>query len=380
MAIENPRSDSSIADELLQWMKQDPADDEALDASFQEWALRLFAYQFDCNLPYQNFCRQRSRTPRTVRRWQDIPAVPIQAFKEFLLTCIPVEHCERVFKTSGTTQGDVKGQHFHPHLRVYDGSMRLNFEQRFMRLNAWGASQSLRMGLLFPDEAQLPHSSLAHYLQLAMHYFGSSESQTLVSTQGLRVDALVASLQDAVDRAQPYALLGASYSLVHAMDALQARGVQFKLPLGSRILDTGGFKGQAREVPVEAFYAQLTHTFGVPASACINMYGMTELSTQFYDEGHDHEPALKSGPHWIRTRVVDPVSGQDCPAGVPGILVHCDLANFNSVTTILTEDLGQSDACDGGYAATFALLGRAQGAHPKGCSLTAEDFLQARQA
>ena len=104
------------------------------------------------------------------------------------------------------------------------------------------------------------------------------------------------------------------------------------------------------------------------------MYGMTELSTQFYDEGNLTVPSVKRGPHWIRSRVVDPLSGVELEPGQPGILSHCDLANFNSVTSILTEDLGV--AVDTG----FRLLGRAEGAHAKGCSLAVEEFLRAAQA
>ena len=63
--------------------------------------------------------------------------------------------------------------------------------------------------------------------------------------------------------------------------------------------------------------------------------------------------------------------GDEVAAGERGILVHCDLANFNSVTTILTEDVGV--AVDGG----FLLLGRAVGAQAKGCSLAVEEFIQA---
>jgi hypothetical protein len=101
---------------------------------------------------------------------------------------------------------------------------------------------------------------------------------------------------------------------------------------------------------------------------------MTELSTQFYDAGNRTVPSVKRGPHWIRSRLVDPLTGQDVPAGERGILAHTDLANFNSVTTLLTQDVGM--ACDGG----FLLLGRAAGAHAKGCSLAVEDFLQAARA
>lgn len=158
------------------------------------------------------------------------------------------------------------------------------------------------------------------------------------------------------------------------MDALQARGLRFRLPGGSRLLDTGGFKGQSREMDMEAFYEALSATFGLPRSACINMYGMTELSTQFYDDGNAVLPALKSGPHWIRSRVLDPLTGQEMPQGERGILAHTDLGNFNSVTTILTEDVGV--AVDGG----FLLLGRAQGAQAKGCSMAVDEFLRAAQS
>jgi hypothetical protein len=73
----------------------------------------------------------------------------------------------------------------------------------------------------------------------------------------------------------------------------------------------------------------------------------------------------------VRTRVLDPLTGRDVPHGQRGVLAHCDLANFNSATTILTEDVGV--AVDGG----FLLLGRAEGAEAKGCSLAVQEFLEA---
>jgi hypothetical protein len=179
----------------------------------------------------------------------------------------------------------------------------------------------------------------------------------------------------AVERSgEPYALLGASYSFVHMIDELQQHGRRFRLPPGSRVLDTGGYKGHSRELPMEDFYALLSAALGVGREQCINMYGMTELSTQFYDSGNAVVPSVKSGPHWIRSRVIDPLSGREVARGERGILVHCDLANFNSVTTILTEDVGVE--VDGG----FLLLGRAEGAQAKGCSLAVEEFLQAAKA
>lgn len=357
-------TDTLVAD-LLAFIGRPDASEDAFNAL----ALRLFAHQFQHNTAFQKFCQQRGRTPRTVKSWRDIPAVPINGFKDLTLSCVPPEQCERVFMTSGTTRGDVKGRHYHPHLEVYDLSMTRNFRERFM-----AGAERMRMGILFPDEQLMPNSSLAHYLALALREFGTPESRYFMEQNGLQLDDLCETLTQVQHSGEPIALLGASYSFVHLMDALQTAGLSFQLPAGSRLLDTGGFKGQSREMDMDAFYVQLSATFGVPRCQCINMYGMTELSTQFYDDGNAVLPAVKSGPHWIRSRLLDPLSGQEVPFGERGILAHCDLGNFNSVTTILTEDVGV--AVDDG----FLLLGRAQGAQAKGCSIAVDDFLRAAQS
>jgi len=356
---------TSTVDTLLAFLAQD----DCSDAEFDALALRLFAEQHAGNAAFRRFCQLRGVTPRTVKSWRDIPAVPISAFKEVTLSVAPADGAERVFMTSGTTRGDVKGRHVHPTLAVYDSSMTRNFARRFMQ-----GSQRLRMAILFPTEQELPNSSLAHYLALAKQHFGTADSMYALDTGGLHLDALRAMLRESEASGTPCALLGASYSFVHLLDALAAAGDTFRLPPGSRLLDTGGYKGQARELPLDAFYDALAASFGVPRERCINMYGMTELSTQFYDAGNAVVPSVKSGPHWIRSRLVEPLSGREVPAGERGILVHCDLANFNSVTTILPEDVGI--AVDGG----FLLLGRAEGAQAKGCSLAVQEFLRAAQS
>ena len=341
---------------------------DADEAAFDALALRLFAHQVEHNAPYRRFCQDRGRLPRTVRSWRDIPAVPIQAFKDLTLSCVPIDQCERVFMTSGTTRGDVRGRHYHPALAVYDASMQRGFQQFFMAEHT-----QLPMLVLFPTEAMMPHSSLAHYLALALQTFGAQGSEYGIDDQGLRLEAVVHWLQHAQTHGQPVAILGASYSWVHLIDALQARGQSFTLPAGSRLLDTGGFKGQSRDIPMREFYDLLSTTFGVPAQACINMYGMTELSTQWYDAGNAELPSIKRGPHWIRWRLIDPITGRDVPPGQEGIVVHCDLANYNAVTTLLTEDVGVA-AGEG-----FKLLGRAQGSQAKGCSIAIDQFLKATQ-
>ncbi len=303
--------------------------DDSSEAAFDTLALRLHAWQHARNEAYRRLCRRRGATPRTVKTWRDIPAVPIDAFKELDLGCTPATAGDRVFMTSGTTRGELRGRHRHPTLAVYDRSMTRNFARRFM-----AGRERIRIGILFPDETALPNSSLAHYLALARREFGTAASRHFVDAAGLQTEPLLEELRAVERSGEPYALLGASYSFVHLLEQMTQRGREH----------------------------------------CINMYGMTELSTQFYDAGNGLVPSVKSGPHWIRSRLVDPASSRDVAPGERGILVHCDLANFNSVTTILTEDVGVASS-EG-----FRLLGRAEGAAAKGCSLAAEELLRAARA
>ncbi len=356
---------SALVPPLLSFIAQDGC----TDAEFDAMAARLFAHQFAHNDALRRFAQRRGCTPRRVASWRDIPAVPIDAFKQATLSGEPTERCERAFVTSGTTRGEVKGRHWHPTLAVWDASMRANFARRFM-----AGMTRLPMAVLFPPESQWGNSSLARYLSQAVAQFGATGSDWFVGEGGMDAAGLLAWLERAEAQGEPVAVLGASFSFVHLLDHLAVQGRRVRLPEGSRVLDTGGYKGQSRSLSPEDFYAALEDALGVPRSRCINMYGMTELSSQFYDDGNARSPSMKSGPHWIRTRVVDPLTGRELPVGERGILVHCDLASFNSTTTILTEDVGV--AVDGG----FLLLGRAEGTQAQGCSVAAEDFLRAARA
>src|SRR5512140_941980 len=172
---------SGIVETLLGFIAQESCTDEQFDAL----ALRLFAYQYANNEPFRRFCQGRGATPRQVRGWLDIPAVPINAFKELTLSCQSIEGAQAVFMTSGTTRGDVKGRHYHPTLAVYDSSMCRNFARRFMH-----GTPRLRMGILFPTAQVMAHSSLAPYLALAVRHCVSDKSRYFVGPDSLDIDVL----------------------------------------------------------------------------------------------------------------------------------------------------------------------------------------------
>jgi hypothetical protein len=346
------------------------------DPAFQDLALRIFSWQFRHNAPYGAYCCRRGRTPDTVSRWLDIPAVPTAAFKEVDLVAGDPGRVDTVFRTSGTTQGR-RGRHFIPDIAVYHGALLPNF-----RAHIVPAMEEPLLLSLIPSLAEQPDSSLSHMIGVALERLGARDSAYYAHADaGLDEAALEEKLRDCIARDRPAVLLGTSFAFVHWTDSLRARGVRLPLPARSRIMDTGGYKGRSREVAEETLRADYGALLGVPPAWCVNEYGMTELCSQFYDatvreqvESGEPGERRKTPPPWVRTVVVDPDSLAPLPPGATGLLRHIDLANMGSVIAVQTEDLGTL-AGDG-----FRVLGRAAGATPRGCSLAMDELLTAARA
>lgn len=353
-----------LAADLSDFIARDTDDEAAFDAL----ARRVFAYQFARNAPYRAFAQGRGATPAAVRSWRDLPAAPAAAFKHFVLSCTPEGNCARVFHSSGTT-GRETSRHFldAAALDVYRTSLRQGFG-RFVLPD--GARLPI-LALMAPPEGA-PHSSLSFMLGELI----ASGGGAFFAAPGDWQTALANALQNATG---PMVVFGTAWALVHFFDATQR---SFVLPPGSRVVETGGFKGRSRELSRDELYALFAARLGVPSTHCVSEYGMSEMASQFYDSTLRDavlgvaRPPRKIGAPTVRTRVLDPVTGEEAEPGVPGLLAHCDIANLNSVVAIQTEDWGYA----AGDGEGFVLLGRAPGAVLRGCSLTAEEMMAPRRA
>ncbi len=339
-----------------------PRDDERFNAL----ALRLFTYQFRRNPVYRNFCVGRGLTPETVAHWSQIPAIPTMAFKEMPIACFPIERAVAAYESSGTT-GTKRSRHYLDTLTLYDASLLANFKASVLPDVA-----SMRMLVLAAPSRALPHSSLSHMLEVVVERLGMLGSGFYLDEGGLRTAPLVAALGEAEGDGVPVCLLGTAFAFVHFLDHCAAKGMRFRLPMGSRIMDTGGFKGRSREVPKSELYALYEQVFGVPQDRVVNEYGMSELGSQFYDDclrTGAVAPRKKMAPPWARTLVVAPETLQSVTEGRTGLLRHYDLANRGSVMAVQTDDLGV------GIGDGFEGLGRAEGAEARGCSIAADELL-----
>jgi len=357
------------------------------DHAFNELALELFALQFRCNPAYARICAARRLTPLTVGHWTQIPFVPASAFKELELSCLSPDERTAVFYSSGTTE-QKPSRHFHgaESLAVYEASLWPWFAMNCQSppANPGGAGGSAeavcQLVILTPPPAQAPHSSLVHMFDTVRRNLGAADRPGGVASfygrlesagaWGLDFAAVLAALAPAPPSAlrQPRLILGTAFSFVHLVDFLTEHELRLDLPPGSRVMETGGYKNRSRVLPKDELHAFITQRLGVKRENIICEYGMSELSSQAYDSGiHPPSsilhPRVFHFPPWARAQIISPETGREVADGETGLIRIFDLANVFSVTAIQTEDLGIR------RGAGFELMGRAQSAEPRGCSL-----------
>jgi len=347
------------------------------DRDFNDLALRIFRFQCMAVPAYGAFVRRRGVSPAEVRRWELVPFLPTAAFKNTPLMAGEPNEAEAVFQTSGTTGGRaLRGRHFVRSLELYRGSLLPNF-----RANLLPDGRELQLIALLPKPEEVPESSLGFMVGEALDRLCGGRGDFYGDPElGLRPGDLRDALRRAEAETSPVLLVGTAFAFVHWLGIVGEEGWRFRLPVGSRVMETGGFKGRSRALPREELYCALEDAFGIPRSRMVNEYGMTELLSQFYEpvmagwkaEGWDPtilESRFHRSPPWVRTLALDPLTLEPVAEGEVGILAHFDLANLGSVSAILTEDLGC--LVPGG----IQLQGRSPGAEPRGCSLAMEDFL-----
>ena len=346
--------------------------DDWNEKQFNSLALALFAHQYEHMAAYGRLCDSRGISPATLRQWRQIPAVPTTLFKQTSLACGPPEQIAAVFSTSGTSEGPAKGKsHF-----SLDG---LALMRKSILVNArkmlFPDIDKMHILVLAPSPELAPQMIMAWGMARLLEQWGTDESRFLVNKDGLDVPTLMSLLRRFSKASEPVTLIGASFGFVNLLEALKAKELSFSLPAGSRIMDAGGYKGRSRELTRAELEQLFLDGFGVPSHQAVNLLGMTELASQFYDNSLVRSAGDGVGlqnPEWTRTRVVDPMTGEEMPAGEEGVLCHMDLANLDTPMHVLTDDLGVAGND------RFKVQGRLNADDSRGCSLTVDELTRSR--
>jgi hypothetical protein len=333
---------------------------------FDALALRLFRHQSRFNPVAKGWWESAGASPGSASGWREVPPFPVSVYKRERVASFPPALGDAPrFVSSGTT-AESRSRVYIEDARLYEAAIVPVFRRYCLP-----DRPCVRLFFLAPPPGDAPSSSLSHMFGVlrdtcgaaGSRFFGDLDFRGAVdpaSVPGL--DQLAAALARAESEAEPVFLLGPAFAFLHALDGLEARSLRFELALGSRIFQTGGFKGRSREASPDDLAQLYAKTLGIRSSMILHEYGMAELASQFYAANE----RWYEGPPWVRWQVLDPLTLKPVGAGRPGLLAVWDLANRSNCFALRTEDL----AIDRGRA--FELIGRAQGAEPRGCSLEAD--------
>lgn len=337
------------------WLRQllGPID----EPKWNELAGELFAWQFAQVPAYRRLCQAHKISPENLTSWRDLPAIPQQLFKQTLLYAHGSAPPAAIYVTSGTTTGQPGRQHL-----LNTDIYRAVSVEGARRIGLFALVGFLHF--LTPSPVEASYSSLSAMFGFWQRQHGMKRGQFWVRENAIDFDELRRTVIAQAKSGLPVGIAGTAFSFVHLLDAW-ADLPPLRLPRGSWLLETGGFKGRSREVSKAELYAQLARTFSVRDDAIWNEYGMSELSSQAYSRG---AKGLHHTPPWARVLVCDPATGREVGIGKQGLVRWIDLANVDSVLVLQTLDLAERTARG------FRLIGRLPRTEPRGCSLSAEDL------
>jgi phenylacetate-coenzyme A ligase PaaK-like adenylate-forming protein len=308
---------------------------------FEKIALKVFRFQYENNLVYQEFCDFLKVDVQKVKSVEQIPFLPIQFFKshEVVSNKNPIQE---TFTSSGTT-GISTSKHLVTDVSFYEESYRKGFSQFY------GDIENYVVLALLPSYLERGGSSLIYMVEDLINKTNNPESGFYLHNHEELIQKLVK-----LDReGQNVILIGVSYAL---LDLIESQKFEFQNTI---IMETGGMKGKRKEMIREELHKQLSEGFGVPSIH--SEYGMTELLSQAYSLGN----GVFECPSWMQILIRDTEDALTyVPDGKTGGINVIDLANINSCSFIATQDLGKKNP-----NTTFEVLGRFDNSDIRGCNL-----------
>ena len=311
------------------------------EADFNRVALAVFRHQFKHNSVYRSFCDLLYKHPSDVKTLQQIPFLPIQFFKSHKVVST-TKPSEATFTSSGTTSSIVS-KHFVSDLEIYKHSFRSGFK------SFYGAIEDYTVLALLPSYLEREGSSLVYMANDMIEQSNQPESGFYLHD----LEALKNTLLRLEAKAEKTLLIGVSYAL---LDLIESHSFNLKYTI---VMETGGMKGQRKELVKSELHSILRHGFGI--DKIHSEYGMTELLSQAYSKGD----GVFEMPSWMKILTRDPEDALSIqPIGKSGGVNVIDLANINSCAFIATQDLGRIHV-----NGSFEILGRFDESDIRGCNL-----------
>ena len=311
------------------------------EKEFELCALDIFNFQSKNNKVYKRYIDYLGVNPNSIQSLEEIPFLPIQFFKTQPLVCSNFKE-EIVFTSSGTTGGS-QSKHFVTDLDVYNESFTKGFEYFY------GNIEDYVILALLPSYLERDGSSLIYMVENFIQKSNHHESGFYLNNLE-DLEQILCKLKGANKKVL---LIGVSFALLEFSE-------RFTISFPELIvMETGGMKGRRKEMIREELHSILKEGFGVPKIH--SEYGMTELLSQAYSKGD----SVFNTPKWMKLLIrntEDPFLY--VPDGKTGGVNIIDLANYNSIAFIATDDLGRKYNQN-----EYEVLGRFDYSDVRGCNL-----------
>ncbi len=314
------------------------------DELFNRLALQEFLIQYHTVEYYKEFCEAQGVTPDKITRWEQIPALPSEAFKNTVIASFPVSETELTLMTSGTSNPNSPSKIYRDKRCV---ELYYLANKVVTKTFLFPDVETMKLLLMVPSPKLSPTMGMAVGLEQLRQNFGNDESMYLISPEGMEWEKLFDALRGSETTGIPVAIVGATSGLVYFYNFCRQQGLSFQLPNGSRICDGGGYYGTFGDCSREEYLHLCGEILGVSAEYCVNTLGSGESTTNYFDnvlknhlQGKLGIARYKESPPWTRTIVIDPDTGQRVPKGERGLLRHYDLVNRANVLAVQTNNLG----------------------------------------
>ena len=310
---------------------------------FNAIALELFHFQAKNCMVYAKYLELIGVNASSVKEIEQIPFLPIELFKSQKVVT-GIQNPQKIFKSSGTSGADFS-QHFITDLDIYNKSLVTGFGLQF------GAPQKYCILGLLPGYLERNDSSLVYMVNHLQEIGNHAQNGNYLN----EFEKLNQALKSLAQQNQKAILFGVSFALLDFGEKFPGNYPNLT------IIETGGMKGQRKELTRDELHKQLNTFF--PNAQISSEYGMTELLSQawFYENVFHCPPWMKI---LIREKN-DPLTTKLSGSGGLNII---DLANINSCCFIATGDAGQ--VFENG---TFNVLGRLDNQDIRGCNLMYEE-------
>jgi len=307
-------------------------------SDFNDLALQIFYFQYKNNVVYQNFIDLLKIDIRKLKNYTEIPCLPVEFFKTHTISSVPFEP-EQVFFSSGSTSL-IRSKSLVYSKSLYETSIYKTF------CSFYGSPGEYIITALIPNNPAIQNSSLVYMLDFLIKRTKNPLSGFYFEREKKLLDIINNKQKTKI------ILFGITYALLRFAEN------NYFPPNELIVIETGGMKGQMKEITRNELHTKLVRKFNSPIHS---EYSMAEIMSQSYSSRN----GIYMAPPWMHVSIRDVYDPLSCVEnGKSGGIDIIDLANIYTCSFIATKDIGILHD-----NSTFEVSGRFDYSDVRGCNL-----------